>query len=382
MATTISQACVSHHPQFELVCASPAQLSWLLHADPYSAAMAFIRDKFKVNGDLIEAIRYQLSHSSHGWRARAMDLFGRTAPWRLSQWWRSHEKDADFIRFHYDRSNNFYRQFLDSRMVYSCAYFRTPNDSLDDAQLAKLDLICSKLRLQPQDRFLDIGCGWGALVARAAGRFSALASGCTLSHEQVRYAAAQICNSGLEASASVHEQDYREMTDQFDKIASVGMVEHVGRHRLREYFRSVYALLRPGGLFINHGITRPARVHRDAQTFFIAHQIFPGGEIVTLSDMICAAEQEGFEVLDVEDLRLHYALTCRHWVERLRAHREGCLQTVSLATWNSWQLYLAGSSLAFEEGGIGVHSILLFKPGDAPPVPAPRQPISPEFLGV
>ncbi|MCC6368282.1 MAG: class I SAM-dependent methyltransferase [Bryobacterales bacterium] len=344
--------------------------------------MAFVRDKFKVNGDLVEAIRFQLSHSSHGCRERAMNLLGRAAPWRLTQWWRSHEKDADFIRFHYDRSNNFYRQFLDSRMVYSCAYFRTPSDSLDEAQLAKLDLICHKLRLKPGDRFLDIGCGWGALVLRAAQRFSALAAGCTLSHEQVRHAAEQIRNSSLETLASVHERDYREMDGQFDRIASVGMVEHVGRHRLREYFRSVYKLLRPGGLFLNHGITRPARVHRDAQTFFIARQIFPGGEIVTLSDMICAAEQEGFEVLDVEELRPHYALTTRHWVERLRAHREECLETVSLATWKSWQLYLAGSSLAFQEGGLGVHQILLFKPGDSFLPPAPRAPIPPESLGV
>lgn len=381
MATAVSHVCVSHHAQFEFVCASPAQLSWLLHADPYSAAMAFIRDKFKVNGDLVEAIRFQLSQSSHGWRTRAMNLLGRAAPWRLHQWCRSHQKDADYIRFHYDRSNDFYRQFLDSRMVYSCAYFRTPDDSIEQAQLAKLDLICRKLRLQPGDRFLDIGCGWGALVLRAAAQFSALATGCTLSHEQVRYGAAQIRDSGLETSASVREQDYRELNGEFDKIASIGMVEHVGHHRLREYFRSVNKLLRPGGLFLNHGITRPARVHRDAQTFFIAHRIFPGGEIVTLGDMIRAAEQEGFEVADVEDLRLHYALTCRRWVERMRARREDCLQAVSPATYNSWQIYLAGSSLAFEQGDIGVHSILLFKPGNSPLPPAPRAAIQPESLG-
>jgi cyclopropane-fatty-acyl-phospholipid synthase len=344
--------------------------------------MAFVRDKVKVNGDLVEAIRFQLSHSSHGWRGRVMNLLGRAAPWRLTQWWRSHGKDADFIRFHYDRSNDFYRQFLDSRMVYSCAYFRTPGDSLEEAQLAKLDLICRKLRLGRGDRFLDIGCGWGALVVRAAGRFSAFATGCTLSHKQVDYAAREIRNNHLESFASVQERDYRELNGQFDKIASVGMVEHVGRHRLREYFRSVYGLLRPGGLFLNHGITRPTPVHRDAQTLFIARQIFPGGDIVTLSDMIRAAEQEGFEVLDVEELRPHYALTCRHWVERMRAHRDECLQSVDLATWKSWQLYLAGSSLAFEEGGLGVHQILLYKPGSTSLPPAPRSPIPPDSLGV
>ena len=157
--------------------------------------------------------------------------------------------------------------------------------------------------------------------------------------------------------------DYRDLTGTFDKISSVGMFEHVGRAHLEVYFRTVSKLLAPDGLFLNHGITRPAPVQSDAQSLFIARAVFPGGQIVCLHDVIRAAENAGFEVLDVENLRRHYALTCRAWVDRLMAQRDACLQVVDENTWRTWQLYLAGSSIAFDEGSLGLHQVLLAKRG-------------------
>jgi cyclopropane-fatty-acyl-phospholipid synthase len=255
--------------------------------------------------------------------------------------------------------------------VYSCAYFKEPGVALDQAQLAKLDHICRKLRVQNGDRFLDIGCGWGALVIHAAQSFGATASGCTLSNRQAEHAAKRVRQERL-AAVSIREMDYRDVTGQFDKIASVGMVEHVGRAQLETYFRRVYSLLAPNGLFLNHGITRPASVRSDASSMFIARKVFPGGEIVRLEDVIRAAERAGFEIQDVENLRRHYALTCRAWVERLDAHREACVESVGEESWRTWKLYLAGSAVAFEDGGLGLHQVLLSKKGASRATPMTR----------
>jgi cyclopropane-fatty-acyl-phospholipid synthase len=333
--------------------------------DPYSAAIAYIRGRIDVRGDLVEAVRFHLSRTSREWRRRAVDALCRWVPWHLAQFWESRSQTARDIRFHYDRSNQFYRQFLDSRMVYSCAYFRSPSDSLEEAQLAKLEHICRKLRMRAGDRFLDIGCGWGGLILHAAEKYRASAVGCTLSRRQAEYAAEEIRRRSLERLVRVREADYRDQTGEFDKIASVGMFEHVGRHRLEAYFRKLHSLLAPHGLLLNHGISSPEWVRPDAQTRFIARNIFPNGEILHLGFVIAAAERAGLEVLDVECLRRHYALTCRAWVERLRSRREACLATVDQETWRTWQLYLAGSAVAFEEGNLAVHQVLLAKTGSS-----------------
>jgi cyclopropane-fatty-acyl-phospholipid synthase len=235
-----------------------------------------------------------------------------------------------------------------------------------------LDHVCRKLRLQPSDRFFDIGCGWGALVLRAAQNWGVSASGCTLSRQQFEYASERVRSERLEDQVSIHEMDYRDVAGEFDKIASVGMFEQVGRAQLEAYFRKVYALLAPNGLFLNHGITCPAPVHSDAQSLFIARHVFPGGQIVNLHDVIRSAEHAGFEVLDVENLRRHYARTCRAWVDRLTAHRELCLKTVDPSTWRTWLLYLAGSAVAFEVGSLGLHQVLLAKRGANAAAPATR----------
>ncbi len=372
MSAPTSAATPVQARNFEIVSRRRGGQRWLAQADAYSVALAFVNGEVEVYGDFVAAVRFQLLQSASTFRRQALDTICRWNPWRLTQRWTGRDAAARNIRFHYDRSNDFYKLFLDSQMVYSCAYFNQPGASLDQAQAAKLDQICRKLCLRAGERFLDIGCGWGALVLHAARRLGARASGCTLSHRQFEYASARVHAEGLTEQVTLKETDYRDVTGQFDKIASVGMFEHVGRAQLEAYFRTVSKLLAPDGLFLNHGITRPAPVHSDAQSLFIARSVFPGGEIVHLHDVIRAAENAGFEVLDVENLRRHYALTCRAWVDRLLANRDACLQVVDQATWRTWQLYLAGSSVAFEEGALGLHQILLCKRGANSAAPMTR----------
>jgi cyclopropane-fatty-acyl-phospholipid synthase len=358
--------------EFEIVARRKDGKQWLSHASPYSVATAFVRGEVEVHGNLLEAVRHQLTRTDRDWRRQAFDAICRWTPWRLTQAWASRAATARNIRFHYDRSNAFYRSFLDSQMVYSCAYFSRPDATLDEAQSAKLHHICRKLRIQPNDRFLDIGCGWGALAMHAARQFGARASGCTLSRRQFEYAEERIAQGRLNGRVTIHDMDYRDLPGTFDKISSVGMFEHVGRGQLEAYFRKVYGLLEPGGLFLNHGITRPAPVRSDAGSMFIARQVFPGGQIVCLADVINTAERAGFEVLDVENLRRHYARTCRIWVERLVANREACLKATDEKTWRIWQVYLAGSAVAFEDGDLGLHQVLFAKRGASDAAPMTR----------
>jgi cyclopropane-fatty-acyl-phospholipid synthase len=357
---------------FEIITHHKRDLEWLLQADAYSAARAFVNGQFEVQGDFIAAVRFQLSRSGAAWRRDFLNAICRWSPWRLTQRWAGAAGTARYVRFHYDRSNDFYQLFLDAQMVYSCAYYNDPEFSLDQAQDAKLNHICRKLDLQPGDRFLDMGCGWGGLALKAAQDWGVSASGCTLSHQQFEYASRRVRDQLLEHQVSIQEADYRETAGEFDKISSIGMFEQVGRANLEAYFRKVYSLLAADGLFLNHGITRPAPVHSDAQSLFLTRNVFPGIQVLNLHEVVRAAERAGFEVLDVENLRRHYARTCRDWVDRLTANRERCLKTVDASTWRTWLLYLAGSVVAFETGDLGLHQILLAKRGANSAAPATR----------
>jgi cyclopropane-fatty-acyl-phospholipid synthase len=370
--TVMDRAAPARAQDFEIVARRLGGHRWLARADAYSVARAFVNGEIEVQGDVIAAVRFQLSRSDSAWQRQFLDAICRWNPWRLTQGWASRESIVRQIRFHYDRSNDFYQLFLDSRMVYSCAYFNQPDASLDQAQAAKLDHICRKLHLQPGDRFLDIGCGWGALALEAAQQRDAHATGCTLSHQQFEYANQRVRAECLEQRVCFHEMDYRDVAGEFDKIASVGMFEQVGRAQMETYFRKAYALLAPEGMFLNHGITRPAPVHSDAQSLFIARNVFPGGQIVNLHDVVRSAERAGFEVLDVENLRRHYERTCRAWVDNLLTHRELCLKTVDPSTWRTWLLYLAGSAVSFEVGALGLHQVLLAKRGANAAAPLTR----------
>ena len=287
-------------------------------------------------------------------------------------------RDAAAVRFHYDVGNNFYKLWLDRRMVYSCAYFHSADDSLDVAQEAKLDLICRKLRLKPGDRLLDIGCGWGGLIMYAAERYGVDATGITLSENQASLARERIDQAGLGERCRVAIRDYRTLTadDGYDKIASVGMIEHVGLSHLPVYFASAFRALKAGGLFLNHGIVslreaRPKSI-RDKifaklwkADSFIDTYVFPDGKLTASADVISAAEASGFEVRDVESLREHYAMTLRHWVRSLDEKSREAIGIVGNHTYRVWKLYMAGSAHAFATAGINVIQTLLAKPDAA-----------------
>ncbi|HEY6839389.1 MAG TPA: cyclopropane-fatty-acyl-phospholipid synthase family protein [Geobacteraceae bacterium] len=274
------------------------------------------------------------------------------------------KRDAAAISYHYDLSNDFYRLWLDEQMIYSCAYFLTPDTPLDAAQDQKLDLICRKLRLKPGERLLDIGCGWGGLILHAARNFGVDALGITLSRRQAELAEARIQAEGLADRCRVEVRDYREMEGDavFHKVASVGMFEHVGEKRLAEYFRSVFRLLRPGGAFLNHGIAWNPQVPYNVNgPSFIDSYVFPDGELSPISVTLGVAETNGLEIRDVENLREHYALTLRHWVRRLDARHDEVAGLTDEATYRIWRLYMAGSAHGFASGKMNLFQTLLVK---------------------
>ncbi|MEW6271898.1 MAG: cyclopropane-fatty-acyl-phospholipid synthase family protein [Thermodesulfobacteriota bacterium] len=268
--------------------------------------------------------------------------------------------DAEAIHHHYDLSNDFYALFLDPLMVYTCAYYRTPDGDLEQAQRDKLDLVCRKLRLQPGERYLDIGCGWGSLVVWAAKHYGVQALGVTLSAEQVKYAQEWIAREGLTGVCRVEHRDYRDLiTEQpYDKISAIGIIEHVGIANYRSYFDEVYGLLEPGGLFLNHGITRSRYWKKTPQWDFLIEHVFPNGELDQVSHIASVMEDARFEVVDVESLRSHYARTCMHWAERLRANEDAAIRLVGERRYRTWLLYLTSSSIGFEQASIGLHQIL------------------------
>lgn len=271
------------------------------------------------------------------------------------------QENQDFIQFHYDISNDFYRLFLDEQMVYSCAYFHDWGESLEQAQLNKLDMICRKLQLKPGERMLDIGCGWGALICHAARYYGVEAHGITLSKEQLTLTEERIRRLGLEGRVTVELKDYAHVEGRFDKISSIGMVEHVGIDNMADYMGKISSLLPDRGIFLNHGITRPAKLTDKAfrkmssERRLLAKYIFPGGELDHLGHMVQCMESKGFEVHDVEGWRDHYSLTCRHWCRRLEAHREEAIRQVGEEKYRMWTLYLAGCVFALGDGGARIY---------------------------
>jgi cyclopropane-fatty-acyl-phospholipid synthase len=347
--------------QVSVTVRSPKVLASLVRPTMGKLARYYVEEDLDVEGEARQVIR--VSEALSGVAAPP----GATAA-RLRKWI-GHSKifDTKAIRYHYDLNDEFFGLWLDKRRVYSCAYFRRGEDTLELAQEQKLDHICRKLLLKPGERFLDIGCGWGALVMWAAEHYRVRATGITLSQNQYDYAQKRIRELGLQDLCEVRLVDYRDVSEAepYDKIASVGMFEHVGRRNLGAYFGKIFRLLRPGGLVLNHGITLNS-VDQDELGSdigsFIDEYVFPGGELSHISRVIGDMSTQGLEAWDVESLRPHYARTLWHWVERLEANREAALANVGEKAYRIWRIYMAGSAHAFERGWMSVYQVLAGKP--------------------
>ncbi|MFL5339852.1 MAG: class I SAM-dependent methyltransferase [Gemmataceae bacterium] len=342
-------------------------------------AEAYFFNDFDIEGD-IEAF-WDVLHYLMGLRQRASLVQLLKLRWRLGKLpsggqqssfqaatlkgeAHSPERNRQAISYHYDISNEFYALFLDERMLYSCGYFKTENSDVHQCQLDKIDHICKKMRLKPGDRMLDVGCGWGGLVVHAAQKYGANVVGITLSTRQKEWADRVIAKAGLIDKCKIEIRDYREIpeTEQFDKISAVGCMEHVGAARLPDYFRQAFKLLKPGGVFLNHGIARGGLAPRIPRPNFVDKYVFPDGQLEAISTTLRIAEQAGFEVRDVESLRDHYIRTLRFWVSRLEANAEEARKLTNDAAYRIWRLYMSGSVYGFKVGRFNLYQSLLLKP--------------------
>lgn len=364
----------SGEPQFVLLF-HEGKLLDLLGDDPFLRfGEAYMDGAIDVEGDLADVVSFGLRNglARGGDRARRLAISAcRLAATGV----RSFRRQKRDIAHHYDLGNDFFRLWLDDSLTYSCAYFRTPKDTLDRAQAQKLDHSPRKLRLQPEETLLDIGCGWGALILRAAGHFGARALGITLSEEQCAGARAAIEARGLRGMAEVRLLGYDGLARegrQFDKIVSIGMIEHVGKAQLDEFARAVESLLKPGGLALLHMITG---VSEEPASQWIYKYIFPGGYIPTLPKILRHASDRNFLVWDVENLGLHYARTLDLWSSRFEQVAERVREKFGEAFVRMWRLYLRSSFASFREGLLQVHQILLSR-GPAKDLPLTRDDLS------
>jgi len=339
-------------------------LRYLRSPSLYSLGKAYVEGAIDVKGraaDIISVGNVLAEHLGKGGN-RLLDALRRRVPHTRSL-------DAEAIRYHYDVSNDFYAAWLDPGMVYSCAYFEEGEESLAAAQQKKIDHILRKIDLRPGQRLLDIGCGWGALVLRAAQHFGARCVGVTLSENQAALARERVECAGLQGQVEIRLQDYRDVEGQFDRITSVGMFEHVGVQHLPAYFSRIGSLLADGGVAMNHGITT-TNVDNSATPYgggdFIDQYVFPNGELAHLSTVVRAMQEGGLEVRDVENLRRHYARTCAAWTDNFEANAERIRTLTDEKRFRIWHLYLAGCAYAFAHDRISLYQIVCGKAGGDP----------------
>ncbi|MFC9620984.1 class I SAM-dependent methyltransferase [Streptomyces sp. NPDC056930] len=355
-------------------------------------ARAWVAGELDIEGDLYEALDLMASliwdrgaeakDSVHPVRdpkvrAFAKGLLQLAGPWlppppppeevrRRTGTLHTKRRDKEAISHHYDVGNDFYELVLGPSMVYSCAYWED-DGNLEDAQRDKLDLVCRKLALKEGDRLLDVGCGWGSMAIHAAREYGARVTGVTLSVEQAAYARKRIAEEGLTDRIEIRVQDYRDVRDgPYDAISSIGMAEHVGSVRFREYADDLYALLKPGGRLLNHQIAR--RPEKDESAYhvdeFIDAYVFPDGELAPVGRTVTTLEEAGFEARDVESIREHYALTLRSWVTNLEKNWDRAVRMTSPGRARVWRLYMAASALSFQHNKIGVNQILVVRPAE------------------
>jgi cyclopropane-fatty-acyl-phospholipid synthase len=385
--------------EFELKIASPAVIGAIVRKPVLDTIIRqYLEKGIDYSGGTLIDFGRQIIYRDKTAKIKAIDI-AKALP-RLASFWGAKEAEATdahgyagdiigrnqsrrdntgYISFHYDLSNEFYALFLDPEMVYTCAYYTDWNNGIAQAQHDKLDMICRKLRLKPGERFLDIGCGWGALLCHAAKNYGVKAHGVTLSKEQLAFAQEKVKRLGLEGQVTFEFIDYINMTGEFDKIASIGMYEAIGLENIKPYMKKVRSLLAPDGLFLNHAISRKAKRPR----FFkervrpeqraLAKYIFPGGALDDIGHTISELELAGFEVHDVEGWRMHYARTTRLWCERLIERKDEAIKLVGEEKYRIFIAYLSGCSISFERGTARLFQTLCSRSAKGPtPLPPSR----------
>jgi cyclopropane-fatty-acyl-phospholipid synthase len=353
-------------PVITITLATPSLLRSLMRGNIEALGDAYVAGTLRVEGRLgdIVAVGIDLARRAEqfSWVARLLSLL-----LKLHRFNHSRKADAAAISHHYDVSNDFYALWLDQRLVYSCAYFTTGDENINQAQEAKLDHLCRKLRLSPGERMLDIGCGWGGLAIYAAQNYGAQVLAVTLSARQIEEARRRVAAAGVADRVAVEQRDYRDIAGEgvFDKIVSVGMYEHVGLVNLPLYFANIRRLLRVGGLALNHGITTgqlDSGTMAPRGSSFIERYVFPGGELPHVSRMVRDTAAAGLDIIDVENLRPHYTQTLLHWVRRLQEHQREAESLVGPDKFRIWRIYMAGSALAFDRGWLSLYQTLSVKP--------------------
>lgn len=346
-------------------------LTYLLTPSLFNLGKAYVEGEIEIEGRAKEIISVGNALARHTLRPEGR--FSRLA----RSLHHTRKKDAEAIRYHYDVSNDFYRLWLDENMVYSCAYFENGDENLGTAQLKKIDHILTKIRLQPGQTLLDVGCGWGALVIRAAQKFGAKSIGVTLSQNQFDLARERVKQAGLADRVDIRLEDYRDVSGTYDRITSVGMFEHVGEKHLPDYFSKLRSLLADDGVVMNHGITTTDPDNGETAFGggeFIERYVFPQGELAHIGTVLTAMQRGGLEVLDVENLRRHYAKTCGIWAENFEDQAERIRSTVDDKRFRIWRVYLAGCAYAFTQDWVSLYQVVCTKANrDASTLPWSRR---------
>jgi cyclopropane-fatty-acyl-phospholipid synthase len=360
-------------PTVSVAFPRPSALRYFVWPDLMKLGEAYVEGRIQVEGSLKDVFEVGEQYARKAASPSKLAGIRRAVS-------HSRQRDRRAIQYHYDVSNDFYALFLDRNMVYSCAYFRAESDGLDQAQEQKLDHILNKLQVRPGDTFLDIGCGWGALILRAVKKYGATATGITLSQNQFDYVSRRIREEGLEGRCEVRLQDYRDVPGErvYDKIASIGMFEHVGFKNLRLYFAKIRSLLKDGGLVLNHGITS---VDPDSRGVglgagdFIGRYVFPHGELPHISLVLAEMSHAGLDATDVESLRQHYARTTGLWASRLEQNRQRAVEIAGDKRYRIWSVYLQGCSYGFQQGWMTIYQVLACKQGGPQlnPLPLTRE---------
>lgn len=362
-------------PQVTIRVPGVTALSYLLKPTLDNLGTAYVEGKLEVKGKLNAMVSIAnalaeagLSSSGEGKIARFKRHFKHTK-----------EADSEAIRYHYDVSNEFYQEWLDPNMVYSCGYFENGDEDLTTAQIKKIDHILTKIRVQPGNTLLDIGCGWGALVIRAAEKFGARCVGITLSERQYELARQRVRERGLSGQIELRLQDYRDVRGSFDRITSVGMFEHVGLAHLTEYFSKMRSLLADDGIAMNHGITSTDPESGETPFGggeFIEKYVFPHGELPHIGLVLKSMQEGGLEAQDIENLRHHYARTCGIWAENFENNSEKIQTLTDDKHYRIWRVYLAGCSYAFSQDRIALFQVVCTKNGST----SPQLPMSRRYM--